>query len=106
MRTNLKFWVDANNARWMRMTLRGDGWPTGLGVPYSYLASWGFLPYFKVPPADPEGLLAGQDYAMSDTLALQSFDAMLDLLHQLISALKPVTPGSSTFLVEDERGYT
>jgi hypothetical protein len=63
------------------------------------------LTYFAVPPAEAEGLLADRDYRMSDTADLRSFDSFLDLLHQLIAAIKPSIQPSTNFSIEDEREY-
>jgi hypothetical protein len=105
MKARLDFRVDSSGLRWMRMTLAGEGWTPGWSVPYANLASWGMVAYFAVPPAESEGLQADRDYRMSDTIALQSFDSFLDLLHQLIAAIKPSIQPSTSFSIVDEREY-
>jgi len=105
MRAKLKFWVDASELRWMRMTLTGDEWPAGWAVPYANLNSWGMLPWFAAPPAEVEGLKADSDYQMSATPTLQEFDGFINNLHTLIGQIKPTPAARVAFTLEDEREY-
>jgi hypothetical protein len=87
------------------MTLSGEDWPEGWAIPYANLEGWGMLDWFKVTPAEGEGLLANHDYQMSDAPTDQEFAGFVDNLHTLISQIKPVvTPGAS-LVIEDEREY-
>ena len=105
MKAKLDFRVDNSGLRWMRMTLSGEGWTPGWSVPYANLESWGMLAYFATPPAESEGLQADRDYQMSAAMDLRSFDSFLDLVHQLIVAVKPTIQPTTNFSIVDEREY-
>ena len=105
MKAKLDFRVDGSGARWMRMSLSGDGWTPGWSVPYANLESWGMLTWFAAPPAEAEGLVSNRDYRMSDTPTRPEFGAFLDNLHTLIGQIKPTIQPSVSFTIADEREY-
>ena len=106
MEAELKFWIDPNtDRRWYRMELIGEDWPEEWNVSYSYLETWGMLTWFYTPPLDPLGVVANQNYQMSETPQAYEFAQFLSNMHMLISQIKPTPEPESGLLIQDRRTY-
>lgn len=106
MEAQLNFWIDpATDQRWFKMELIGEDWPAGWNVAYSYLDTWGMLDWFYAPPPDPEGIVADQNYRMSETPEAYEFAQFVDNLHELIGQIKPTPEPDSGLVIQDRRTY-
>lgn len=96
MRAEFVFWTTEDGTRrWMRMDLLDEGWPAeGWAIEYSYLESWGLLPWFEVPPAESEGLVGGQTYEMTRTSAEHEIIETIQVsFAELVRQTSPDPPG-------------
>ena len=101
----IKFFVAHDGKRWLKLEVAGDIWGEDWAIPYSYLESWGMIPWFLNVPSVAEGLKVDTLYRMSDTPILQEFDTFINNLHLLISEIKPVKLPESQFTLIDRRDY-
>lgn len=98
MKAEFVFWTtEEGTRRWLRMDLVGDGWPAeGWAIEYSYLDSWGLLPWFNTAPASGEGMVGGQVYEMTRTSAVHEIIQTVEVSFQeLVRQTSPEPPSAA-----------